>query len=195
MNVKDYRKPEYDIDDLFIERWSPRAMSGEEISEPELFSLFEAARWAPSSFNAQPWRFLYARKNTKNWDLFYNLMGDFNQSWTKNAAALIVVVSRKNFEHNQKFSRTHSYDTGAAWMSFALQGNLNGLVVHGMAGFDYDKAKNDLKIPDDFEVQAMIAVGKPGKKEELPEKIQKMEKPNSRKDVSEFVMEGTFNEQ
>lgn len=195
MNVKEYRKPEYDIDDLFIERWSPRAMSGEEISEPELFSLFEAARWAPSSFNAQPWRFLYARKNTKNWELFYNLMGDFNQSWTKNAAALIVVVSRKNFEHNQKFSRTHSYDTGAAWMSFALQGNLNGLVVHGMAGFDYDKAKNDLKIPDDFEVQAMIAVGKPGKKEELPEKIQKMEKPNSRKDVSEFVMEGTFNEQ
>ncbi|MGH7790937.1 MAG: nitroreductase family protein, partial [Thermodesulfobacteriota bacterium] len=122
IDVSRYRKPEFDVDEIFLNRWSPRAMSGEEISEAELMSLFEAAKWAPSSFNNQPWRFLYSRRDSENWGLFFNLLAEFNQAWAKNASALIVIISRKTFDHNGKPSRTHSFDTGAAWQNLALQG-------------------------------------------------------------------------
>jgi nitroreductase len=105
---------------------------------------------------------------------------------------LIVVVSKKTFDYNEKPARTHSYDAGAAWENIALQGSLKALVVHGMQGFDYDRAKKALNIPDVFQVEAMIAVGKPGKKEDLPEGLQEREAPSPRKTLSEIVMEGSF---
>jgi nitroreductase len=190
--INQYRKPEYDVDEIFLNRWSPRAMSGEEISEDELMTLFEAAKWAPSSFNNQPWRFLYARRNTENWLPFFNLLAEFNQAWAKNASALIVITSKKTFEHNRKPARTHSFDAGAAWQNLALQGSARGLGVHGMQGFDYDKAREVLNVPDDCEVEAMVAVGKPGNKEELPEKLREREFPSARKKLSEIVFEGMF---
>jgi nitroreductase len=190
--INQYRKPEYDVDEIFLNRWSPRAMSGEEISEDELMTLFEAAKWAPSSFNNQPWRFLYARRNTENWLPFFNLLAEFNQAWAKNASALIVITSKKTFEHNGKPARTHSFDAGAAWQNLALQGSARGLGVHGMQGFDYDKAREVLNVPDDCEVEAMVAVGKPGNKEELPEKLREREFPSARKKLSEIVFEGMF---
>jgi len=190
--INQYIKPEYDVDEIFLNRWSPRAMSGEEISEDELMTLFEAAKWAPSSFNSQPWRFLYARRNTENWLPFFNLLAEFNQAWAKNASALIVITSKKTFEHNGKPARTHSFDAGAAWQNLALQGSARGLGVHGMQGFDYDKAREVLNVPDDCEVEAMVAVGKPGNKEELPEKLREREFPSARKKLSEIVFEGMF---
>jgi nitroreductase len=193
VNVSEYRRPEYDVDQVFLNRWSPRAMSGEGISRDEIMSLFEAARWAPSSFNNQPWRFIYAMRDTENWGLFFGLMSEGNQAWAKNASVLVTVVSKKTFE-NGKSSRTHSYDTGAAWENLALQGTLKGLVVHGMQGFDYDRARQVLNIPTEYEVEAMIAVGKPGKKENLPEKLQEREFPSTRKIVSEIAFEGKFKE-
>jgi nitroreductase len=99
---KTERRPQYDINPLILHRWSPRAMSGEEISDKELMRLFEAARWAPSSYNGQPWRFIYAKRNTEHWDKLFNLMVDFNKSWAKNAAVLLVIISRKNFERHCK---------------------------------------------------------------------------------------------
>jgi nitroreductase len=191
MNIREFRKPERDVNDIFLNRWSPRAMSGEEIDEAALFSLFEAARWAPSSNNNQPWRFLYARRNTPSWDIFFNLLAEGNKVWAKNAAVLIVVISKTTFDSN-KPARTHSYDAGAAWGSLALQGSQSGLVVHGMQGFDYDKAKDALQIPDDYSVEAMIAVGKNGNKEELPAYLQEREVPSTRKSLSAIVMEGSF---
>jgi nitroreductase len=191
MKVSDFRKPEREVNELFWNRWSPRAMSGEEIEEAALFSLFEAARWAPSSNNNQPWRFLYARKNTPHWTTFFNLLAEGNQIWAKNAAVLIVVISKTTFD-SDKPARTHSYDAGAAWGSLALQGSQNGLVVHGMQGFDYDKAKEILHIPDDYQVEAMIAVGKKGKKEDLPDYLQEREVPSARKSLSAITMEGDF---
>lgn len=191
-SVEKIRKPGHKIDELIISRWSPRSLTGEEISDEDLMSLFEAARWAPSSFNNQPWRFIYAKRGTEHWDGLFNLMGEFNQSWTKNASVLVVVVARKNFEHNEKFSRTHAFDTGAAWENLALEANSRGLVAHGMEGFDYDKARKDLEIPDDYEVMAMVAIGRKGPKESLPEEIQKSESPSSRKPLDEIVMEGKF---
>jgi nitroreductase len=193
VKVSENREPQYDVDQVFLNRWSPRAMSGEGIGRDELMSLFEAARWAPSSFNNQPWRFLYAIRDTENWGLFLSLMVEGNQAWAKNASVLIAVVSKKTFD-NGKPSRTHSYDTGAAWENLALQGTLKGLVVHGMQGFDYDRARQVLNIPEGYDVEAMIAVGKPGKKENLPEKLQEREFPSNRKKVSEIAFEGKFKE-
>ncbi len=144
------RKADHSIEKLLIDRWSPRAMSGEEISEEELMRLFEAARWAPSSFNAQQWRALYARRGTEHWQTFFELLVDANKAWAKNAAVLVVFISRKFFDHNDEPSVTHSYDAGAAWENFALQGFHQGLVVHGMQGFDYERARKELRIPTNF---------------------------------------------
>ncbi len=190
--VKNDRKAEYPIDPLFLNRWSPRAMSGEPLTDEELMPLFEAARWAPSSYNAQQRRFLYGRRDTPDWNTFFDLLTEGNKVWAKNAAALVVVISRKNFEHNERPSRTNMYDTGAAWENLALQGSLKGLVVHGMQGFDYEKARTVLKIPDHYEVCAMIAIGKKGRKEDLPENLQKIEAPNDRRPLAEIAIEGTF---
>jgi len=192
MGISDFRRRDFDIDRIFLNRWSPRSMSGDEISRDVLFSLFEAARWAPSSNNNQPWRFLYAQRNTDYWPIFFDLLTEQNKVWAKNAAVLIVVISKKTFDYNEKSARTHSYDTGAAWENLALQGSLKALVVHGMQGFDYDKARTSLNIPDVFQVEAMIAVGKPGKKENIPEDLQEREMPSQRKKLSEIVMEGNF---
>jgi len=192
MDISDFRRPDFDTDRIFLNRWSPRSMSGDEISRDVLLSLFEAARWAPSSNNNQPWRFIYACRNTDCWPIFFDLLTEQNKIWAKNAAVLIVVVSKKTFDYNEKPARTHSYDAGAAWENFALQGSLKALVVHGMQGFDYDRARKTLNIPDVFQVEAMIAVGKPGKKEDLPEGLQEREVPSPRKNLSEIVMEGSF---
>ena len=186
------RHPDYPIEPLLVDRWSPRAMSGEPISREELMTLFEAARWAPSSFNAQQWRALYAMRDGEHWARFFDLLVDANKSWAKNAAALVVFISRKNFEHHEEPSITHVYDTGAAWENFALQGFRSGLVVHGMEGFDYDRARTELNIPELFDVCAMAAVGRPGAKETLPERLQAKESPNDRRKVSDSVREGSF---
>ena len=186
------RQSEYPINPLILNRWSPRSMTGEEMGDDELMPLFEAARWAPSSYNNQPWRFLYARRNTANWPLFYDLMVEFNKEWTKNAAALVVVVSASLFDHNQKPCRTHSFDTGAAWMAMAIEGASRGYVVHGMEGFDYQKAKLALGIPDDHQVEAMVAIGKRAPISALPPELQKKEKPSPRKSIDEIAIEGKF---
>ena len=186
------RKADFPIEPLLLDRWSPRAMSGEDISQEELMRLFEAARWAPSSFNTQQWRALYARRSTEHWPVFFDLLVDANKSWAKNAAVLVLFISRKTFDHDGEPSRTHSYDTGAAWENFALQGCRQGLVVHGMEGFDYERARVELRIPDEFQVEAMAAVGKPASKEVLPEKLQERESPNDRRKLKESVCEGPF---
>jgi nitroreductase len=192
MNIKQYRKTEYDINEIFLNRWSPRAMSGEKIKKTDLMKLFEAARWAPSSYNNQHWRFVYALNGTEHWDKFFGLLGDFNKMWAKNAGALVLVISKKTFDHNGQHSRTHSFDAGAAWENFALQGSINGFVIHGMEGFDYDKAREILKIPDEYNIEMMIAVGKPGKKEDLPEMLREKDIPSDRKKLFETVFEGKF---
>lgn len=186
------RKADHSVDPLFVDRWSPRAMSGETLSEEELMTLFEAARWAPSSFNEQPWKFMYAMKDDAHWKVFFNLLDDFNQSWCKNAAVLVCLVSAKNFVRNNKPNRNHLSDAGAAWENLALQGHLKGLVVHGMAGYDVEKTRKELQVPDDHEIVHMFAIGKPGTLASLPESLRSMEKPNDRKPLHEFVFKGRF---
>ena len=194
-DLENPRKPTHEINNLILNRWSPRSMSGEEINDNDMMSLFEAARWAPSSYNNQPWRFIYAKRNSASWEKFFNLLVDGNKVWTKNASVLVVIVSRKNFEHNEKPSITHQFDTGAAWENLAIEATSRGLVTHGMQGFDYDKARKELEIPDGFDVMAMIAIGKKAPRENLPSELQKIEFPNDRKPLSEIIMEGKFHNQ
>ena len=192
VDVDRYRRPDHLVETLFYHRWSPRAMSGESLSRAELTSLFEAARWAPSSFNEQPWRFVYAERDGEHWPRFFGLLSEGNRRWARAAAVLIVVLSRTAFERNGNPARTHSYDTGAAWQNLALQGSRTGLVVHGMAGFDYDRARELLEVPEEFAVEAMIAVGWPAPAEVLPEPLREKEIPSGRKPVAEFAFPGLF---
>jgi len=188
------RKAEYPIVDMILQRWSPRALSDEPVTDDELMRLFEAARWAQSSYNAQPWRFVYAHHGAAEWGQFFDFLVPFNKRWADKAAVLIVVLSRKRFERNDKPSRTHSFDTGAACQNLALQGYAQGLVVHGMEGFDYDRARKELGVPEEYAIEALFAVGKPGKKRDLPQELQEREEPSDRKPLKLSVFKGSFNE-
>lgn len=186
------RESTYPISPMILNRWSPRSMTGEKLDQQELMSLFEAARWAPSSYNNQPWIFIYAERETPEWNRLFDLLVPGNQAWTVNAAALVVVISKNTFYHNEKPARTHSFDTGAAWMALALEGTARGYVVHGMEGFDYEKARTSLEIPDGYTVEAMVAIGKRAPKEKLSAELQSREKPSSRKPLEQIIMKGKF---
>ncbi len=188
----EHRIAEYPIERLFVDRWSPRSMSGEPLDNMELMRLFEAARWAPSTYNEQEWRFLYAHRDTPHWPAFFGLLMEANQAWCHRAAVLLVVLSHKVFAKDGRPNPVHTFDTGAAFENLALQGAAMGLVVHGMAGFDRGKTRATLGVPDDYEVEAMVAIGHPGDPAELPPQLQSREVPTPRTPVAEFIREGKF---
>jgi nitroreductase len=167
-------------------------MSGEPIDRETLWTLFEAARWAPSTYNEQEWRFLYAHRETEHWPLFFELLVEANQAWCSQAAVLVVVASHKFFARNGKPNPVHTFDSGAAFQNLSLQGTLMDLVVHGMAGFNRSMARSKLAIPDPYEVEAMIAIGRPGDPAGLPDSLREREVPSGRKPVGEIVCEGRF---
>jgi nitroreductase len=185
------RKADHSIDALFLDRWSPRALSGEALGEEELLSLLEAARWAPSSGNFQPWRFLYARRDTPFWPEFLGLVVPANRSWADRAGALVLMLSRTHLDDGRP-CLTHSFDTGAAWMSLALQAHLRGLVAHGIQGFDYEGARRLLRVPEGYAVEAMAVLGRPGDPALLSESQRAREVPNSRRPLSQSACEGPF---
>lgn len=175
-----------------MNRWSPRAMSGEPLAREELDTLLEAARWAPSSYNEQEWRFLYACCGRPEWEMFFDLLVEGNRAWCRNASALFLIAGKRTFTKTGEPNPVHLFDCGNAFENLALQGASMGLVVHGMQGFDYEKARKTLGIPADFSVVAMFAVGRPGDPEELPEALRESEVPTQRKPVSEIACEGRF---
>ncbi|XGI84363.1 nitroreductase family protein [Halorutilales archaeon Cl-col2-1] len=187
--VAEHRQPEYDIDPIFVNRWSPRSMTGETVDD-DLMAIFEAARWAPSSYNNQPWRFVYATRDGDDWEGFLDLLSEGNTTWAKDAGVLVVVLSKTTFDYNGEYSRTHSFDTGSAWQNLALEGARRGLVVHAMQGFDYDAAEKLVDAPDGYEVEAMVAIGERAPAEELPDDLRENEYPNGRKGLDETVFEG-----
>lgn len=188
-----HRSADHPVDDLFLKRWSPRAMTGEAISQEDLNCLLEAARWAPSTYNEQEWRYLYAHRDTEHWQTFFDLLMEANQAWCKDAGVLIVITSKKTFTRNGKPNGVHSFDAGASFENLALQGASMGLVIHGMAGFNRNIAQQELDIPDDYHVDAMVAVGHPGDPDNLPDKYGEMDRnPSGRKPISEISCEGPF---
>jgi nitroreductase len=190
------RTADHRIEPLFLQRWSPRAFSGEPIPEADLARIFEAARWAPSSFNAQPWRFLYARRDTTHWPVFLGLLSASNQLWAQHAAVLIVALSktirRAAGGDEQILSHSHSFDCGAAWACMALQATAMGWHAHGMVGFDIPRTAIELNVPADYRVEAAIAIGRRGDKSILPEALQEREAPNGREPIETFAIEGGF---
>ena len=180
------------LDQRFPARWSPRAMSGEALTTMEVDTLLEAARWAPSCFNAQPWRFAYSIRGDDSWSRFFDALIEANQTWARNAGALIAVAARSRFEHNDNPAATAGFDAGAAWMSMALQAQHMGLVSHGMYGFDQDKARSALQLPEVYELCAIIAVGHAGEKADLPDSYREREVPSDRKPLEEIRFHGSF---
>lgn len=191
--VADHRDPEYDVDPLFVNRWSPRAMTGDALTDEDLLPLFEAARWAPSAFNNQHWRFVYATREDDEWEKFLGLLNEFNRSWAEDAGALVAIFSKTTFEHNGEPAPTHSFDTGAAWQNLALEGARRGLAVHPVAGFDWERIHEALGVPeDDLDAEAMVAIGERADPETLPEDLREREEPSGRKPLNEIVHSGHF---
>lgn len=190
------RASDYPIDPVFLERWSPRAYDGQALSDAEVMTLLEAARWAPSSYNSQPARLLYAKRGTPHWDRFLDLLVPFNRSWAERASLLVVIVSNSLMLPPGKDkpvpSHSHSFDAGAAWMSLALQATRMGLQAHGMVGFDMERAFAELNVPQGYRVEAAVAVGRQGDRSVLPEALREREQPTSREPLSAIALEGGF---
>ena len=192
------RKADYAIHEMFLDRWSPRAFTGELLTPEELFTMLEAARWAASSYNSQPWRFLYALRDTPAWEPFLNLLVPFNQSWAKESSALFFVISNSTMRSprsgNEVPSPTHSFDAGTASGYFALQASLMGWYVHGMVGFDADRAFEELNVPKGYKVEAVFAVGRKADPTGLPEELRAREIPSDRRSLAELAFEVGFPE-
>lgn len=185
---------EYPVQDIIKNRWSPRAFANKPVSPEVLRSLFEAARWAPSSSNEQPWAYIVATKDDpENFEKSLGALIEFNAGWAKNAAVLVIAVAELAFARNNAPNRNAQYDVGAASMQLSLEATARGLVVHQMAGFDPETAKESYDIPQGWEPIAAMAIGYPGDASSLPEPYQSRENaPRSRKPIREFVMSGQW---
>jgi nitroreductase len=176
------------VDNLIRRRWSPRAYSDKEVTAAELKKLFEAARWAASSSNEQPWRFLVGRRGDETYQKIFNALVEFNQSWARSAPVLVLSVAKKSFTAKGTPNPYGMHDTGAASANLALQATAIGLHTHSMAGFDREQARASFAIPSDYEIGAVTAIGYLGDPAGLPEHLHKMEvSPRQRKPLEEFV--------
>jgi len=181
------------LHDLLKRRWSPRAFAERPVEPDKLHSLFEAARWAPSSNNEQPWRFLVGTSENKaDWDRLFTCLVEGNQKWAHRAPVLMLSVAKLTFDDGSA-NRHAIYDTGMAVENLVIQATALGLFVHQMAGFRVHQAREECKIPSGYEPMAMIAVGYPGDPGTLPDHLRERElKPRERNSISEFVFSGTW---
>jgi len=185
---------EFPVHELIQNRWSPRAFSDKAVPQEVLRSLFEAARWAPSSNNEQPWAYIVATKDDpENFEKSLGALVEFNANWARKAAVLAIAVAELAFAKNNAPNRNAQYDVGAASLQLSIEATARGLVVHQMAGFDPETAKESYNIPQGWEPIAAMAIGYPGDASSLPEPLQSREKaPRSRKRIREFVMSGQW---
>ena len=185
---------DFPVHQLIRERWSPRAFADKPISPEVLRSLFEAARWAPSSNNEQPWAYIVATKDDKaSFEKVLGTLVEFNAGWAKNAPVLAIAVARLAFARNNAPNRTAQYDTGAATALLSVEATAHGLAVHQMAGFDPEKARQTFAIPAEWEAVAALTIGYPGNPDTLPQPLKDRElAPRTRKPISEFVMTGSW---
>ena len=185
---------QFPIHDLFARRWSPRAFDERPVETQLLRSLFEAARWAPSSNNEQPWRFIVASKEHQtDWNRLFECLAEGNRRWAFRAPVLVLSVASMYFEDDGKPNRHALHDTGLATENLVLQATASELVAHQMAGFDLEKARADLLIPSGYEPVAMIAVGYPGDPAVLTERLRERElRPRTRRPIAEWTFRGQW---
>jgi len=188
--LKTNRTSQYPINDIILNRWSPRAMTGESIDDATLMSFFDAARWAPSSMNNQLVRFVYAKRDTEHFQKFMNVLVEFNQKWCANAAALVMVISRKKSYYKDVPQRSHALESGACMQNLMLEATSKGYVAHGMTGVDFEAAHALLGLNEDWQVDVIVALGvfDKAKSKEMKEEV------SNRKPLSELVFEGTLPE-
>lgn len=176
------------VPEIILKRWSPRAYSDKQVSNEDLAKAFEAARWAASSYNEQPWRFVVGRKGDATYQKIFDTLVEFNQSWAKTAPVLILSVGKKTFSHNGTPNHHALHDTGAATAYLGLGATALGMHTHSMAGFDNDKARAAFSIPEDFAIGSVTALGYFGSPDVLPEQLWAGEEaPRTRKPLNEFV--------
>lgn len=182
------------VHDLIRERWSPRAFEDRPVEPRKLISLFEAARWAASSYNAQPWYYIVATKDDpENYQKILDSFVEFNQGWAKNAPVLAISVAAHKFAHNGQPNRHAFHDVGQASASLAIEATSLGLAVHQMAGIDPEKARKNSEIPEGYEAVAGIAIGYPGDPASLPDQLRERElAPRGRKPLDSFVFTGAW---
>jgi nitroreductase len=185
---------QFPIHDLLARRWSPSAFDERSVDTDTLRTLFEAARWAPSSNNEQPWRFIVATKQHQtDWNRLFECLAEGNRRWAFRAPVLVLSVASLHFEDDGKPNRHAFHDTGLATENFVLQATAQGLVAHQMAGFDLEKARLDLRIPAGYEPVAMIAVGYPGNPALLPERLRERElRPRDRRPIAAWTFSGQW---
>lgn len=179
------------VNPLFSERWSPRSFTKEPIPAEDVAAIIDAARWAPSAYNEQPWRILVSTEDT--FEKFLHLLTEPNQKWAKNASLLGFTVAQKNFTQNGKPNHWAVYDCGSAWMSMALQARSLGLYAHGMAGIKKDAIYDVFGIPrDEYEVVAGFAIGMLAARENLEKPYIDWEKPSARKPLDQIWKQGAW---
>lgn len=189
-----HRNADHPVEPLFVNRWSPRAFDASEMPEADLNTILEAARWAPSAYNVQPWRFVYSRRGDDSWPEFPNLLDEFNRSWADKASALVIVLSDTLMpeEFGGKASGFNSFDTGAAWAQLALQASAMGYVTHAMGGILPDRIRIALTVPDRFKIEVAVAIGRQADSATLPEGMRGREVPSQRRPLSETAFKGQF---
>lgn len=182
------------VEDLVLRRWSPRCFAARPVSDEDLKSIFTAAAWAASSYNEQPWRFVVGRNGDAVWQTIFDALMPMNQAWAKAAPVLYATFAKQTFSHNGSPNGVAMHDIGAASATASLEATALGLHTHGMAGFDRDKLRAALRVPEDFAPIACWALGYLGDPESLPENLKAMElQPRQRKPLSEIVF-GQWNE-
>jgi nitroreductase len=185
---------DFPVHDFIAERWSPRAFSDKPVAPDVLASLFEAARWAPSSSNEQPWTYIVAIKDdAENFGKLVSVLVPFNVTWAQHAPVLALALAELAFAKNGTLNRNGQYDVGAASAWLTVEATSRGLFVHQMAGYDHEKARQLFAIPAGWEPIAAMAIGYPGDPESLPQPLRDREvAPRTRKPISEFVMSGSW---
>lgn len=190
------RKPEHAVDQLFLSRWSPRAYDASNIPEQDLLTILEAGRWAPSAYNIQPWRFLYAHRADAHWHAFTSLLDRFNRQWATEASALIFVLSDTimpgDGNRPDAPSNYNSFDAGAAWAQIALQATALGYAAHAMAGLIFESAPQVLAMPDRYRLEVAIAIGRRADVARLPKDLQSKEMPSERMPLDQIAFRGRF---
>jgi nitroreductase len=194
--VRHYRTPDHPIDPIFVHRWSPRAFAANPMPRGDLLTILEAARWAPSAYNIQPWRFIYAMRGDAHWDGYLDLLDPFNAGWARDASALVFLVSDTftpaHGSSPARPSRTHSFDAGAAWAHLALQATMLGYQAHAMAGIHFDDVARRLRVPDEFRIHIAVAIGMQADPSRLPSALQDREHPSPRRPLEDIAFVGRF---
>jgi nitroreductase len=184
----------FPIHDLIARRWSPRVFADRPVEPEKLSSLLEAGRWAASSFNEQPWRFLVApREDREGFERLFSSLVEANQKWAKSAPVLVLTAAKLYFEKSGAANRHALHDVGLATANVMLEAVALGLSVHAMAGFEVEKARQACAVPPGFDPVAMLAVGYPGDPETHPEPLRSREKaPRERRPLGEIAFRSRF---